>query len=190
MFRTWTKQEILAVSRKVQWASTWLHRAWVWPGIVQPCRWCRQRAHSSHGEGQSGRKISAHRRERIIRADFQPGCESYEHKATQIPHTSMVACHLRVDFSLCCSHHRKTPTYQLSCMSTILHSKCSSLLFALQITMLRVIICTLQGVECLRHQWAYSCDKAKRELGYSPRSLTEGLAETLLYLKNENLIKF
>ncbi|OQU93117.1 hypothetical protein SORBI_3001G479500 [Sorghum bicolor] len=46
------------------------------------------------------------------------------------------------------------------------------------------------GVDCLRHQWAYSCDKAKRELGYSPRSLTEGLAETLLWLKNANLIKF
>lgn len=130
MFRTWKKQEILAVNWKVQWASTWLHRAWVWPGIIQPCWWCRQRAHSSHGEGQSGRKISAHWRERVIRADFQHGSESYEHKATQIPHTSMVACHLRVDFSFCCSHHRKTPTYQLSCMSIILHSKCSSLLSA------------------------------------------------------------
>ena len=42
----------------------------------------------------------------------------------------------------------------------------------------------------MRHQWAYSCDKAKKELGYSPRSLTEGLAETLLWLKNEKLIEF
>ncbi|RLN40659.1 putative dihydroflavonol-4-reductase [Panicum miliaceum] len=45
-------------------------------------------------------------------------------------------------------------------------------------------------VRYLRHQWAYSCDKARRELGYSPRSLTEGLAETLLWLKNDKLIKF
>ncbi|XP_062216623.1 uncharacterized protein LOC133916795 isoform X2 [Phragmites australis] len=46
------------------------------------------------------------------------------------------------------------------------------------------------GVRCLRHQWAYSCDKAKKELGYAPRNLTEGLSETLLWLKNEKLIKF
>ncbi|KAL6867248.1 hypothetical protein ACP4OV_015272 [Aristida adscensionis] len=46
------------------------------------------------------------------------------------------------------------------------------------------------AVRCLRHQWAYSCDKAKRELGYSPRSLIEGLSETLLWLKNDKLIKF
>ncbi|RLN18868.1 putative dihydroflavonol-4-reductase [Panicum miliaceum] len=46
------------------------------------------------------------------------------------------------------------------------------------------------AVDCIRHQWAYSCDKAKKELGYSPRSLTEGLAQTLLWLKNEKLIEF
>ncbi|CAN6302027.1 unnamed protein product [Urochloa humidicola] len=46
------------------------------------------------------------------------------------------------------------------------------------------------GVDCLRHQWAYSCDKARKELGYTPRSLTEGLSETLLWLKNNKLIKF
>ncbi|GJN08861.1 hypothetical protein PR202_ga26821 [Eleusine coracana subsp. coracana] len=46
------------------------------------------------------------------------------------------------------------------------------------------------GVRCLRHQWAYSCDKAKEELGYSPRSLSEGLSETLLWLQKEKLIKF
>ncbi|WVZ55717.1 hypothetical protein U9M48_006342 [Paspalum notatum var. saurae] len=46
------------------------------------------------------------------------------------------------------------------------------------------------GVHCLRHQWAYSCDKAKKELGYNPRSLAEGLSETLMWLKNNNLIKF
>ncbi|VAH86881.1 unnamed protein product [Triticum turgidum subsp. durum] len=45
-------------------------------------------------------------------------------------------------------------------------------------------------VRVIRHQWAYSCDKAKRELGYNPRNLTEGLAEMLLWLKNEKLIKF
>uniref|UniRef100_I1P8A6 NAD-dependent epimerase/dehydratase domain-containing protein n=1 Tax=Oryza glaberrima TaxID=4538 RepID=I1P8A6_ORYGL len=45
-------------------------------------------------------------------------------------------------------------------------------------------------VRVLRHQWAYSCDKAKRELGYSPRNLTEGLSEMLLWLKDEKLIKF
>ena len=48
----------------------------------------------------------------------------------------------------------------------------------------------LQTVRVLRHQWAYSCDKAKRELGYNPRNLTEGLAEMLLWLKNDKLIKF
>lgn len=45
-------------------------------------------------------------------------------------------------------------------------------------------------VRVIRHQWAYSCEKAKRELGYNPRNLTEGLAEMLLWLKNEKLIKF
>ncbi|PNX76783.1 dihydroflavonol 4-reductase-like protein [Trifolium pratense] len=32
-------------------------------------------------------------------------------------------------------------------------------------------------VDVLRHQWEYSCEKAKRELDYKPRSLREGLAE-------------
>ncbi|KAL6649352.1 hypothetical protein ACP70R_013576 [Stipagrostis hirtigluma subsp. patula] len=45
-------------------------------------------------------------------------------------------------------------------------------------------------VHVLRHQWAYSCDKAKTELGYSPRNLTEGLSEVLLWLKDEKQIKF
>ncbi|KAL5218594.1 hypothetical protein ABZP36_019278 [Zizania latifolia] len=45
-------------------------------------------------------------------------------------------------------------------------------------------------VYVLRHQWAYSCDKAKRELGYKPRNFTEGLSEMLLWLKDEKLIKF
>jgi NAD+-dependent farnesol dehydrogenase len=47
-----------------------------------------------------------------------------------------------------------------------------------------------QTVRVLRHQWAYSCDKAKMELGYTPRNLTEGLSEMLLWLKEEKLIKF
>lgn len=45
-------------------------------------------------------------------------------------------------------------------------------------------------VHVLRHQWAYSCDKAKTELEYSPRSLKEGLAEVLPWLKSLGLIKY
>lgn len=45
-------------------------------------------------------------------------------------------------------------------------------------------------VHVLRHQWEYSCDKAKRELDYRPRSLKEGLAEVLLWLKNLGFIKY
>ncbi|KAJ0785774.1 putative farnesol dehydrogenase (NAD(+)) [Helianthus annuus] len=46
------------------------------------------------------------------------------------------------------------------------------------------------AVTCLKHQWAYSCDKAKRELDYKPRSLTEGLEEVLPWLKNSGVIKY
>lgn len=42
----------------------------------------------------------------------------------------------------------------------------------------------------LRHQWAYSCDKAKKELDYNPRNLNEGLSETLSWLKKDGLIKY
>ncbi|XP_050364818.1 uncharacterized protein LOC126783400 [Argentina anserina] len=45
-------------------------------------------------------------------------------------------------------------------------------------------------VYALRHQWAYSCEKAKQELDYSPRSLKEGLEEVLPWLKNLGLIKY
>nr|XP_043636506.1 3 beta-hydroxysteroid dehydrogenase/Delta 5-->4-isomerase [Erigeron canadensis] len=45
-------------------------------------------------------------------------------------------------------------------------------------------------VYVLRHQWAYSCEKAKRELNYKPRSLTEGLEEVLPWLKNLGVIKY
>nr|KYP64523.1 Putative dihydroflavonol-4-reductase [Cajanus cajan] len=34
-------------------------------------------------------------------------------------------------------------------------------------------------VHVLRHRWEYSCDKAKRELDYRPRSLKEGLVEQI-----------
>ncbi|CDP01347.1 unnamed protein product [Coffea canephora] len=45
-------------------------------------------------------------------------------------------------------------------------------------------------VHVLRHQWAYSCEKARVELNYSPRSLEEGLTEVLPWLKRSNLIKY
>ncbi|KAM4121758.1 hypothetical protein ACB094_01G030700 [Castanea mollissima] len=46
------------------------------------------------------------------------------------------------------------------------------------------------AVKVLKHQWAYSCEKAKVELDYNPRSLKDGLAEMLPWLKNLGLIKF
>nr|DAD22324.1 TPA_asm: hypothetical protein HUJ06_023787 [Nelumbo nucifera] len=46
------------------------------------------------------------------------------------------------------------------------------------------------SVYVLRHQWAYSCEKAKVELGYNPRSLKEGLGEVLPWLKSLGLIKY
>uniref|UniRef100_A0A7N0TBD8 NAD-dependent epimerase/dehydratase domain-containing protein n=1 Tax=Kalanchoe fedtschenkoi TaxID=63787 RepID=A0A7N0TBD8_KALFE len=46
------------------------------------------------------------------------------------------------------------------------------------------------AVEVLRHQWAYSCDKAKVELGYTPRSLKDGLSEVMPWLKNQGYISF
>ncbi|XP_021729594.1 uncharacterized protein LOC110696565 [Chenopodium quinoa] len=45
-------------------------------------------------------------------------------------------------------------------------------------------------VAVLRHQWAYSCGKAKKELGYNPRSLKEGLEEMLPWLKDSGYIKY
>ncbi|KAL5992761.1 hypothetical protein ACLOJK_013680 [Asimina triloba] len=45
-------------------------------------------------------------------------------------------------------------------------------------------------VKVLRHQWCYSCEKAKTELGYNPRSLKEGLLEVLPWLKSLGLIKY
>ncbi|KAK1425478.1 hypothetical protein QVD17_20830 [Tagetes erecta] len=64
---------------------------------------------------------------------------------------------------------------------------------------LSVLFCRITGnlplirppvVSCYRHQWAYSCEKAKRELNYKPRSLTEGLEEVLPWLKNLGAIKY
>ncbi|KAJ4767685.1 NAD(P)-binding Rossmann-fold superfamily protein [Rhynchospora pubera] len=46
------------------------------------------------------------------------------------------------------------------------------------------------AVRALRHHWAYSCEKAKRELGYNPRSLNEGLTEMLSWLKSLKKIKY
>lgn len=47
-----------------------------------------------------------------------------------------------------------------------------------------------QTVNVLRHQWAYSCEKAKRELCYKPRILIEGLEEVLPWLKTMGAIKY
>ncbi|KAJ4846760.1 hypothetical protein Tsubulata_032149 [Turnera subulata] len=46
------------------------------------------------------------------------------------------------------------------------------------------------SVRVLRHQWAYSCEKAKVELDYNPRSLKEGLEEVLPWLRNQGVIKY
>ena len=48
----------------------------------------------------------------------------------------------------------------------------------------------MQVVSVLRHQWAYSCEKAKEELDYNPRSLKEGLEEMVPWLKSLGLIKY
>ncbi|KAH9758298.1 Epimerase domain-containing protein [Citrus sinensis] len=45
-------------------------------------------------------------------------------------------------------------------------------------------------VHVLAHQWAYSCVKAKTELGYNPRSLKEGLQEVLPWLRSSGMIKY
>ncbi|KAI3737103.1 hypothetical protein L2E82_27098 [Cichorium intybus] len=64
---------------------------------------------------------------------------------------------------------------------------------------LYVLFCRITGklplisppaVLVMRHEWAYSCEKAKRELNYKPRSLREGLDEILPWLKKLGLIKY
>ncbi|KAL8141137.1 hypothetical protein V2J09_007158 [Rumex salicifolius] len=42
----------------------------------------------------------------------------------------------------------------------------------------------------LRHQWAYSCEKAKKELDYNPRSLKDGLEDVLSWMKSARFIKY
>ncbi|KAK1314516.1 hypothetical protein QJS10_CPA06g02368 [Acorus calamus] len=46
------------------------------------------------------------------------------------------------------------------------------------------------AVKVMKHQWAYSCEKAKAELNYNPRSLNDGLTETLEWLKSLGLLKY
>ena len=48
----------------------------------------------------------------------------------------------------------------------------------------------LQTARIMRYNWEYSCEKAKEELGYSPRSLDLGLGEMLPWLKSLGLIKY
>ncbi|KAJ9166212.1 hypothetical protein P3X46_020994 [Hevea brasiliensis] len=64
---------------------------------------------------------------------------------------------------------------------------------------LSVVFCRLTGklplispptVNVLRHQWAYSCEKARVDLDYNPRSLQEGLKEVLPWLKGLGVIKY
>jgi dihydroflavonol-4-reductase len=38
-------------------------------------------------------------------------------------------------------------------------------------------------VEVYRHDWAYSSARAEKELGYQPRPLRQGLAETVAWLR-------
>ncbi|KAI0507577.1 hypothetical protein KFK09_013703 [Dendrobium nobile] len=45
-------------------------------------------------------------------------------------------------------------------------------------------------VRVMKHQWAYSCEKARDQLDYRPRSLNEGLTEVLPWLKSLGLIKY
>ncbi|XP_047321717.1 putative dihydroflavonol 4-reductase [Impatiens glandulifera] len=45
-------------------------------------------------------------------------------------------------------------------------------------------------VYVLRKQWAYSSEKAKKELDYAPRGLKEGLLEMLPWLKSSGQIKY
>ena len=42
-------------------------------------------------------------------------------------------------------------------------------------------------VEVYRHDWAYRSDRARRELGYAPRTLAAGLAETIDWLRGRGL---
>ena len=43
---------------------------------------------------------------------------------------------------------------------------------------------THEVVGVFREHWAYTSAKAERELGYRPRPLREGLAQTMEWLRN------
>ncbi|CAM8912454.1 unnamed protein product [Rhodiola kirilowii] len=49
---------------------------------------------------------------------------------------------------------------------------------------------TPPAIRSLRYQWAYSFEKANRELGYNPRCLEDGLTEVLIWLKNQGCIDY
>lgn len=49
---------------------------------------------------------------------------------------------------------------------------------------------TTHSVNILKHQWAYSSEKAERELGYKSRPLEEGLLQLLTWLKATGRIKY
>jgi len=44
---------------------------------------------------------------------------------------------------------------------------------------------TREVVEVYKHHWAYSCEKAKAELGYTPTPLEEGLGATVAWISEE-----
>ncbi|KAJ7115488.1 hypothetical protein O6H91_Y568500 [Diphasiastrum complanatum] len=44
-------------------------------------------------------------------------------------------------------------------------------------------------VKVLKRKWAYTCVKAKKELGYNPRPLKEGLAQLLMHLREEGFLR-
>ncbi|EFJ13516.1 hypothetical protein SELMODRAFT_234795 [Selaginella moellendorffii] len=51
-------------------------------------------------------------------------------------------------------------------------------------------VVTHPAVSVIKQQWAYSSAKAERLLGYKPRSLEDGLAEMLVFLKDRQLITY
>ncbi|KAH1244426.1 putative dihydroflavonol 4-reductase [Glycine max] len=83
--------------------------------------------------------------------------------------------------------HTKKPLFSIPLWLIQLYG-CLSVFFSRITGMLPLI--SPPTVHVLRHRWEYSCDKAKRELDYRPRSLKDGLAEVLLWLKNLGLIRY
>ena len=77
------------------------------------------------------------------------------------------------------------------CISCTVHNSNCIIFFFLSLkTYLHMFPSFMQTVDVLRHQWAYSCDKAKKELDYNPRSLEQGLIEVPSWLKSLGLIKY